>query len=287
MKKYFFVIIPVILILILIFLAFRHINTLSTHKGALQVTSVPQAQVYLNDQYIGRTPISKTDQQDLIPSGNYIIRLVPLDSGFAEYQEKINIATGILTVIDRKFRRGLLSEGYVISLSPLSDKNKAEIEVLSFPSDSKVELDANLIGKTPLLYKKPTESDHMLKINKNGYNEKVVKIRTPIGFRLSVIAYLSAASGKQTLLTPAPNTATSSANIQISTQSKVFNKVKILDTPTGFLRVRKSNNLNAPQISTVNPGESYTLINEQSGWFEIVLTSSTSGWISSQYARKE
>jgi hypothetical protein len=283
MKKLLFIIIPALLIALLIFLFTQYLNNARLQKGALQVTSSPRSKVYLNNKYIGQTPITKTEAQDMIQSGNYTIRLVPSDKSLSEYQEKITISTGILTVVDRKFMKGSLSEGYVISLSPLSDKKQTELEVISFPSGSKVELDANTIGDTPLLYKKPTESDHMLKITKNGYKEKAVRIRTPMGYRLTVIAYLGVAS--DTGDEPSPTIMPSKA--PAASPSPNATKVLILDTPTGFLRVRANYSINAAIITTVSPGDAFPLIGEQSDWFEIKLPDGTTGWISSQYAKKQ
>jgi hypothetical protein len=221
----------------------------------------------------------------MISSGDYTIKLVPEDTQYSQYQEKITISTGILTVVDRKFIKGAQSEGSTISLHPLSDKNKTELEVISFPSGSKVELDSNPIGTTPLIHKNPTESDHILKINKTGYNGKTIRIRTPKSYRLTIVSHLSVTADEaaqesqpanpQTTPTPAPSPTTTQA------------KVLILDTPTGFLRVRSGSSLNATQITTVNPGETFALISEQPGWYEIKLTDGTNGWISSEYAQKQ
>lgn len=301
MKKILFVLIPSLLISLIVYFAIQHYNNLRSLKGALQVTSSPQSKVYLNNDYIGRTPISKTENNDMIQAGNYTIRLVPLDSSYAEYQEKITISANIMTVVDRKFRKGALSEGYVISLSPLTDKKQAQLEVISFPAGSDVDLDEDSIGKTPVLFKKPTESDHMLRISKDGYMEKTVRIRTPLGYRLTVVAYLSTGSelddsGSSVPAatsipgitgTPAPTGSSGSVNTSPTPAQTAGTKVLILDTPTGFLRVRESNSLNAAQITTVNPGETYTLISEQPGWYEIRLNDVKTGWISSQYARKQ
>ena len=143
MKKFILILIPALLIAITAYLFIQYYNNLHSQKGALQVTSMPVSKVYLNDNYIGRTPISKTEATDMIPAGNYTIKLIPDDSSLSEYQEKITISPGILTVVDRKFKKGSLSEGYVISLVPLSDKNQTELEVISFPAGSKVGLDTN------------------------------------------------------------------------------------------------------------------------------------------------
>lgn len=282
MKKILFLIIPALLIALVIFLSLQYMNNLRSQKGALQVTSTPESKVYLNNKYIGTTPLSKTDPVDMIQAGNYTIRLVPTGANLSEYQEKITISKGILTVVDRKFRRGALSEGYVISLAPLSNKNITELEIISFPTDAKIELDSNEIGKTPLLYKKPTESDHLLKINKNGYKEKTARIRTPKGYRLTVVAYLGVIAGADDEVLP---TKAAPSSIPSPTQSAI--KVLILDTPTGFLRVRETYNLSGAIITTVSPGDTFPLIGEHDEWFEIRLTDGKTGWVSSQYAKKQ
>ena len=284
MKKILFIIVPALLIALLVFLSVQYTNANRSQKGALQVTSSPGSKVYLDNKYIGATPLSKTDPSDMIQAGNYTIRLVPINASLSEYQEKITISTGILTVVDRKFKKGALSEGYVISLTPLSDKNKAELEVISFPTDAKIELDANEIGKTPFLYKKPTESDHLLKINKNGYKEKIVRIRTPKGYRLTVIAYLGIISGTEEAVPP---TKTPLSPTPSPSPTAGAAKVLILNTPTGFLRVRASYNITAAIVTTVSPGDTFPLLGEQDGWLEIKLTDGRSGWISSQYAKKQ
>lgn len=290
MKKILFILIPSLLIALIIFLLIQHFNNIRSQKGALQVTSSPQSKVYINDKYIGRTPIGKTEASDLIEAGSYTIKLVPVEAGLSEYQEKITISPGILTVVDRKFRNGVLSEGYVITLNPLTDKAQSQIEIISFPSGSIVELDSNNIGATPLLFKKPTESDHMLKISKDGYIEKLVRIKTLAGYRLTVIAYLSAEPDIDTSGSTgniSPNSPTPSVSPVSPTPTPSTKKVLILDTPTGFLRVREASNFNAIQITTVSPGDSFPLLSEQPGWFEILLPDGKKGWVSNQYASKQ
>jgi len=60
-----------------------------------------------------------------------------------------------------------------------------------------------------------------------------------------------------------------------------------LDTPTGFLRVRDGNSIGSLEIGRVNPGETYEILNEKNGWYEIQFDDEKKGWISSQYAKKE
>jgi len=280
MKKFLLLAFSSLILTILFVLVFQYIMQLRSQKGALQVTSFPESKVYLNGAYIGKTPLCKCDNNDMLKVGDYTIRLVPLKNDLAEFQEKISISESVLTVVDRKFAKDALSEGSVISLSPLSDKKKTELIVVSLPEGAGVSLDSNEIGKTPISINNPTESDHVLKINKNGYREKMVRIRTLAGYKLTVVAYL-ATDDQITDQT----TASASASILDVTPTPVAGKsVLILDTPTGFLRVRET--VGGTEIGRVTPGETYELVDEQSGWVQIKLKDGTIGWISSEYTKK-
>lgn len=64
-------------------------------------------------------------------------------------------------------------------------------------------------------------------------------------------------------------------------------KVEILATPTGFLNVRSGPGTNFVKLGQVSPGEIYDLLSEDAarGWFEIQLSSTTTGWVTKQYGR--
>lgn len=277
MKKLFFIIFSAFILSIPLIFAAQYFLKSSSLKGALQVTSSPDAKVYLNDKLIGQTPLCKCDAEDMINAGEYTIRLAPIDKNLSEFQEKVTISKGVLTVVDRKFGRDSLSEGSVISLAPLKDDKEIELLVVSIPSKSKILLDNNQIGETPLLFKDATESDHVLEVTKEGYKDKTIRIRTPLGYKLTVAVYLSTLSD----LSNAPIASTSAS------PTPAASKVTILDTPTGFLRVRASNSVGSSEIAQVAPSEAYEILSEETNWFQIKLKDGKSGWISSQYARKQ
>ena len=252
--------------------------TRDKQKGALQVTSAPDSKVYLNGNLIGQTPLCKCQLKDMMPEGSYTIQLVPTKGDFQPFEQKITITSKVLTVVDRTFSQQGLATGSVISLSPIDDKTDAQISIISFPQGAQVFLDDNLQGQTPLLLKKITESDHELKLSKDGYNDKIVRIRTVLGYKLEALIFLG--------INPQVATA-SAAPIASQSAAPKTNSVLILSTPTGFLRVRSEASLGGTEVSEVKPGETYQLLNEQTGWYEIKLTNGKSGWISSTYAQKQ
>ena len=280
MKKVLLIILPP-LIAILIFITVTIILNKESNKGGLQVTSVPKSQVYLDGKLIGETPLCKCDQNNMVTTGDYTLKLVPSQKDFSPFETKITVSSGTLTVVDRTFGQGGLSEGSIINLVKINDKKDAQISIVSFPDKAKVSLDNNLSGTSPILLKNITESDHEIKLSKDGYKEKAIRIRTIDGFKLEGIVFLSIDQ----------NLATSSGAIPVIssiTPTPSVTKVTILQTPTGFLRVRTSASISSTQIGTVNPGESYEFVSEQTGWFQIKLTDGkTIGWISSQYASKQ
>ena len=293
MKKILLFIFPIILAFI-VFLIIQFFVNRTSGKGALQVTSNPKSTVYLNGKAIGQTPLCKCEVNDMINIGEYTVRLVPVSGSFSPFEEKIKISKSVLTVVDRTFGSGATSDGSVISLSPLDNSKGMELLVISFPDNAQVMVDGNSSGRTPISIKDLTESDHEVKIIKDGYKEKSIKIRMVLGYKLLVEAFLGinqeAISITPTItpsvnpslsLTPSPNLK-QNPSIAPSSQS-----VLILQTPTGFLRVRNDASLGSAEIERVLPGEIYDLLDEQVGWFKIKLKDGQIGWISSQYAQKQ
>lgn len=286
MKKFFIVIvIPVILGLLVFFGVTYFLSQKDAGKGALQVTSVPQSSVYLDDKFIGQTPLCKCDSNSLLPTGDYTIRIVPLDPNFSNqpFEQKISINKSVLTVVDRTFGQGATSQGSVITLLPQTngDKSSGTLVVNSFPSGVNASLDGNSIGTSPLTFSHVVESDHDLLLSKPGYKDKTIRIHTVNGYTLSVIAFLA--------IDPNALSATSSAaeNVASTSASLQVTKVTILDTPTGFLRVRSDPSLGGTEIAQVKPGEQYVFDEEQNGWTQITLSNGQKGWVSSSYVSKQ
>ncbi len=278
MKKILYYVFPLVAAIIVFAVLVVFIN-LKTGKGALQVTSKPQSDVYLNGKLIGTTPVCKCDQKDMIGIGKYSLRLIPKDSSPPLYEEKIDINNSTLTVVDKTF--GEESSASVITLSPIRDKKDAQLMVISSPDRSDISLDDNPAGKTPLLLKNLTESDHEIQIKKEGYIDKILRIRTTKGLLLKAIVYLSPNSSSSNSALP------TFESIPTPVPTSSVSKVLILDTPTGFLRVRSSSSASTSEVGRVTPGETYDVLEEDAGWYKIKLTDGTEGWISSQYAQKQ
>lgn len=279
MKKLLFIFVPILLAFIIFIIIFILVNQ-SSSKGALQVTSLPTTKVYLDGKFIGQSPLCKCEANDMLRIGAHTVRLVPIEGNFDAFEEKITISPSVLTVVDRTFGQGASSQGSVISLSALSDKKESEIVVVSFPDKAQVFLDNSPVGVSPFFTKGLTTSDHELKLTKAGYKDKTLRIRTVPGYKLETLIYLAVNLNAATA-SAIPSSSPSSTQPAIQSV-----KILILDTPTGFLRVRDSASLSGKEIAQVKPGEKYDFLSEQTGWFEIKLNDGKTGFISSQYSQK-
>lgn len=265
-----------LLILTIAFLLIVLVVNRDDGKGALQVTSIPSSQIFLNEKYVGKTPLCLCELQQLLKTGDYNIKLVPEQSGFDPVEQKITIYHGVLTVVDRTFeKQAAASSGSIITLSSIDDKASSQLLIVSFPDKAQVILDSNPEGSTPLLLKDITTSDHEIKLLKDGYNEKIIKVKGIEGKRLEATIYLGI---RNDITAPA---------VKANPSTPPSTKVVILATPTGYLRVRKSDSASSDQIGTVNPGDRLELVAEKTDWYEIKLPDGKIGWISSAYAKKE
>jgi hypothetical protein len=276
MRKVIFIALT-ILAAVLVFSVIIFLFTQNKSKGALQITSNPNSKVYLDGKFIGSTPFRTNDLKDMILEGEYTIKLVPASGNFQAFEQKITIFPKVLTVVDENFAQKGFDNASIISLSQIAGQKDAQISVVTFPQDTQVFLDNNLRGQSPILLKKVSVSDHELKIARNGYKDKIVRLRTVLGFKLEALIYLGLD----------PNVASSSAVPTFLNSSESAQKVLILDTPTGFLRVRDQPSLAGAETGQVKPRETYQLLDEQTGWYQIQLANGKTGWISSQYAQKQ
>lgn len=263
------------------FLGFRIYQTRQLEFSALQVTATPKSQVYLDGQLLGSTSL----REELKP-GEHTVKIVPeQNEASLTFEQKIKFVPFLLTAIDRTFREtDAQSEGSILTLEPISDKNSANLLIISSPPEAKVSLDNELKGVTPLELKNITLSDHEVTLNAPGFIEKRVRVSTgkTAGYQLTANVKLALSLEGDNVASPTP-TLTSQAQ-----PTPVPLTVKIKQTPTGFLRVRFSPSLSATEVARVKPGETFPILEEatNSGWTKISLSDGTSGWVSNLYITK-
>lgn len=256
------------------------INHQQGAQAGLKVTSTPTASIFLDSKNIGRSPY-----ENRLDSGDYLVKLIP-ESGNNQtisWQNRVKLSPNLLTYINRELGTSeLTSAGEVLTLEKTTDR-LSEIVVKTTPDGATVSLDGVSRGTGGISLKNIEAGDHGLSFTAPGFLQRAIKVRTTNGYRLTVdiqLALQNAAATSKASGTPATGSA------KITPRGTSGKTVKILDTPTGWLRVRSEPSTSASEAAKVNPGDSFTLLDEQDGWYKIEYEKGKNGWIASRFAQK-
>ena len=279
MRKRIIFVVAVLLILAGIFIIIKVLASVVSPqgKGALQVNTNIKADVYLNGKLIGTAPFCKCNPNETLASGEYVVRMVPLDKSVQDYTVKTTIEPGVLTAIERTFLPGSLGSSYILTLEKTSIKTP-QVYITSVPDGAVITMDGNATGATALLLKDISASEHEIEIQKQGFAKKTIRVRAVPFYKLIVSAFLGTEGEAES---PTPTLQPTTSVTPTPTTS-----VKVKQTPTGFLRVRDDASLGGNEIARVNPGDTLPLIEEKPSWYKIQLPDGKTGWISADYADK-
>ncbi|MFA5932677.1 MAG: PEGA domain-containing protein [Microgenomates group bacterium] len=230
-------------------------------KGGLKVASVPDATVYLNGIEVGKTPY----RDDNLNTGEYLVKLI---SDNSNWQGKIVLTKGTLSVINRSLAPSVASSsGETLVL----DKGQGVI-VTSSPADAVVEIDGKQVGKTPLFVSLLSSGVHGFNISHDGYLTRVVDVVLPADLALHINVDLALVERHE--------------SITVTPTVAVVKKIKIKQTPLGYLRLRESPSINSKEVAQVSSGEELEVVLEVPGWTKVRLKNNLEGYVSSQYVQK-
>jgi len=264
MRKVIYILVGIFLILLVLYGVF---NVVSKKAAGLYVETTPEASVFINGEQLENTPFEST-----FDPGEYDVKLEPIGIQAHAFESRINLVSGVRTVIKHKFSQDYSLSSSVILSFKKEAGNTTALAVVSEPSSAEVYLDGNFLGYTPLKSTNITEGNHSLLIGKEDYLVEAVDISTIEGYTLTITTKLSA----------------DPVNVQEEAKEVVVSKqeyVVILPTGTGFLRIRQDPDINSPELTRVEPGEQYKLITRDSGtgWHKIEYASGKNGYVSSEF----
>jgi len=268
--------------------------SLKQKQAALQVNTTPIANVFVDGKLLGKTPYSSSE----LKAGEVTVKLIPESTTevFASWEGKIKLTGGILTLIDREFAASEINaSGQILSLEKIKDKNVALISVVTEPDGVLVKIDGESKGFSPLNVDNISVGDHEIVLSKDGYNDKTLKVKNVLAYRLIINAKLGQIKSEQeptVTLSPQPTVKTTpAAKVTLKPGAEIAKPyVLIGDTETGFLRVRSSPPSGA-ELAKVKPGEKFSFLEEKelpdkSVWYKITYLEGKDGWISAKYAEK-
>lgn len=246
-------------------------------KAGLLVDTTPRSRVFINGQEVGKTRFDYTTN-----AGEITLKLIPIsDQEMAPFETKMTLVSGVKTVYQRSFATTSEMSSDILVSYEKSDLGKASISIITTPKDALLVIDDKRKETSPVKIDDIKEGDHSILITAKGYRERSTNVRSKKGYKL-IVACSLAKDPAFIEETPSPASPTPS----IAPVTNVY----ILDTPTGFLRVRAEASTLGDEVGQVLPGTPYELVekDEKTGWFKIKFTDSAGqekeGWVSNKYA---
>ena len=282
-------------------------------KAALSVNTKPQATIFLDGELLGSTPY----YNESLKAGEFVLKIVPESTGEAltPWEGRITLSPGIMTVVNREL--GLTqddSSGEILSFEPLADKNAISVSVVTTPDGAVVNLDGEPRGFAPITLDNVSEGDHILLVFSPGFKERTIKAKTVKGHKLIASVQLgreseapaetppdeaevspsptpkptaSPTGSPKPTVTPKPTVSPKPSGSPKPAASPLARPYVVIKSPdTGWVRVRSEPSTSGTELTKVNDGEQYPLLDEQSGWYQIEYDTAKNGWISGQYAEK-
>ncbi len=184
------------------------------------------------------------------------------------WEGKISLQKDTLTVVNRELSTdGAFGAGEILSL----DKGKG-LTLVSNPTGSQIEVDGKSYGVTPLFLDVPV-GEHTISLSHTNYLKRNIRAKVPENFNLKVSADLALSEADLTTISTPP--------------IKTTPELKVLNTPTGFLRVRDKPSTAGKEVAQVKPGDTLILLEELQGWDRVRLSDEKEGYVSSSYVEKQ
>lgn len=302
----------ILILLLSIFLTSCDLPFIAKKNAGLQISSSPNTGIFLNDKHVGSTVYDN----DKIQPGEYTIKLVPESGLGLSWESKVNLISGVTTVIFRQLGQSEeTSSGYILTLEPSKDKENASLEIVTDPDKAVVNIDGEPKGFSALALDKLSPGQHVILITAPGYIEKSINANLRKGYTLRASVQLarseieipvdneteidieSEESKEETLdqaeESPKPSDSpTPKVTTKVSATPKAEIKldppyITVLETDTGYLNVRETPSTGSDNvIAKIKPGESYPFIEKNNtGWYKIEITDDEEGWISGKYVK--
>jgi hypothetical protein len=285
------------------------------------VSGSDQAKVFVDGKEVGTTPYSGND----LSAGAVTLKLVPQDQEKQPYETKVTLEGGVVTVVSWTFGKTAdESGGEIMELAKVPNKKRTELSVQTNPNNLIIKVDGQSKGFSPLILTDLSEGQHSVTFSAPGYLERTINPKLMNGYRLKVTAKLpqDMTTADDTTETPvedqpatdsaepSDDANTANASPKPSASPKASPKaspaaspkpsaspkatpsttikppyVEILDTGTGWLRVRAEASGSSEELGKLDVGVKVPYAGEsKDGWHKVEYETGKFGWVSGKYA---
>jgi hypothetical protein len=257
-------------------------------ENTIRIISEPSdATVYIDGSEVGKTPFSSA----AITNGDYELRISR--EGYESVSSRINIQKGYTLNVSAKLFPFPVTpivqmfEGsenlYSISLSnPLvTTDTQSWVKGIIYRNTTRgINIDNVGLNKEKLF-------DYFIDYKGGIFDVNGKAVVTQEDFqRLKDLrrgAYLGATELGNGLTEEAKEALEKLSSAGIETPTETNKIATIKTTPLGWLRVREEPSLNGTELTRVNTGNTYNVLEETEGWVKIRVSNTIDGWVSSTY----
>lgn len=275
--------------------------------AGIKVETDQPANVFIDGKIVGKTPYENPDVKG---KKEVTLKIIPeiTDKPLVSWESKISLLGGTWTLVKRELAiTESDSSGQILFMTKIKDRKTASLSVVTEPESALVIVNREEKGNSPYRLDDLSPGDYTLEVKKDGYNARNLKIKLISGNQLNAQIKLgqvnltgetSTPSADQVTVTPGGPTPTVSKTSPAPTKSVTVSPAKptgtdparpyilIKDTEVGFLRVRENPSTSSTELSQVKPGEKYSLLDEENGWYKIAYQAGKEGWVAGQYVTK-
>jgi len=254
----------------------------TTDGSMLSVISEPAgASVYIDNTEIGKTPYSSNK----LTEGEYDLRVV--SPGYEEEAGRIKIAKG--------FKLNISAKLFPIPVKSRVDLMEGSQTLYDVSSDNSLVYSDTQNWVNAIIYWNQTRGinlagaglnkekvfDYFLDYQGGIFAADGTAITDSKGYEALKDAkkgvYLGRISDGAGLTPQAKKT------LEAILGATLGKRAKIKTTETGWLRVRDAASLNGKELTKVDSGGEYSVLEEKTGWVKIKVSDSVEGWVSADY----
>lgn len=273
--------------------------------AGLKVETDQPANVFIDGKIMGKTPY---ENSDIKGKKEVTLKIIPeiTDKPLISWESKVKLMSGTWTLVKRELTTTETdSSGQLLYMEKNKDKQTASAYIVSDPEGATVVINQEEKGVSPLELTGLVPADYTVEIKKDGFISRNLKLKLLAGYRLTAQIKLgqvilgddvtpapSATVSGQPTVKPGNVTVTPSKATPVPTKTAGTGTdparpyVLIKDTSVGFLRVREKPSTTSTELAQVKPGEKYSLIEEENGWYKIPYEIGKEGWVAGQYVTK-
>jgi len=256
--------------------------------NVLRILSEPSdARVFIDNSEVGKSPYSS----DKLSDGEYDLRVEM--AGYESQTARINIKKGYTLNISLKLfpvpvpSKAVAFEGnegfFDLSSdnsSVVSDTQNWAKAVVYWNKTRGINI-ANLGVNKELLF------DYLIDYKGNVYDQDGIQVTNKEDYKKFAEADKGAYLGRTSDGLGLTQEAKASLLELETTSGLGGKKATVVETGTGWLRVRDAAGLNGVEIARVTVGQEYLVLEETTGWVKIKVSDTVQGWVSSDYVKVE